>query len=121
MSCFINHTNHPSSQWNEDQKKAAARYGEILDLPFPSIPPNASAEEVSAMAEDMFHRMLRLRPCVVLCQGEFTYSYALIRLLRKEGISVVAACSERDVTEWNEGETSQKSVRFRFIQFRQYL
>ena len=35
MTEFINHTNHPSSRWEEGQRQAAEAYGTIVDLPSP--------------------------------------------------------------------------------------
>ena len=120
MAYFINHTNHPSSRWSEAQKAAARAYGQIKDLPFPEIPPEASSEEVHAMAGGAFQKIMALHPAAVLCQGEFTYSYALIRCLEEAGVPVVAACSARNVKEWVEQGESRKSVVFHFVQFRRY-
>lgn len=36
---FINFTNHSSEKWSGEQRMAAERYGEIVDIPFPSVPP----------------------------------------------------------------------------------
>ena len=36
---LINCTNHPYEIWNDAQRKAAAAYGEVLDMPFPQIDP----------------------------------------------------------------------------------
>ena len=37
---LINCTNHPYDIWNEPQRKGAAIYGEVLDMPFPVIEPD---------------------------------------------------------------------------------
>ena len=73
------------------------------------------------MAEKALGQMLPLEPSAVLVQGEFTYSYALIKLLQEAGITVLAACSERQtVTTVNaKHETVRQSV-FSFVQFRSY-
>ena len=39
---FVNFTNHPSGSWGAAQRRAAQVYGEILDLPFPDVPPALS-------------------------------------------------------------------------------
>lgn len=117
---FINHTNHPSARWGEEQKQAAEIYGGILDVPFPNIPPEMSGVAVAALAEEEGSKILSMNPSAVLCQGEFTYSYHLIRFLKSHGILVLAACSMRDVREWEENRESHKSVIFRFVQFRAY-
>ena len=40
---FVNFTKHPSGSWGAAQRRAAQVYGEILDLPFPDVPPALSA------------------------------------------------------------------------------
>lgn len=38
---LLNLSNHPSSLWCDEQKKAAETlFGEIVDLPFPQVDPN---------------------------------------------------------------------------------
>ena len=66
---FVNFTNHPSGSWSAAQRRAAQVYGEILDLPFPDVPPTLSAAEVAALADEWAARILALRPACVLCQG----------------------------------------------------
>ena len=116
MSIFINFTNHPSAAWQKKQTEAAEKYGEIKDIPFPSVPSKASEEEVSKMAKDYVERILLENLNAVLCQGEFTLAYQVIKLLKDKGIIVVAACSERKVTE----ENNRKIVEFQFEGFRKY-
>ena len=43
---FINLSNHPSDKWDEKQMEAAKQYGEVMDIPFPSIPAQADENEV---------------------------------------------------------------------------
>lgn len=69
---FVNFTNHPSGSWGAAQRRAAQVYGEILDLPFPDVPPALSAAAVAALADEWAARILALRPACVLCQGEMT-------------------------------------------------
>ena len=121
MGILINHTNHPSASWSDEQRQAALAYGEIMDIPFPSIAADLDEAQVQVMAEKALGQMLPLEPSAVLVQGEFTYSYALIKLLQEAGITVLAACSERQtVTTVNaKHETVRQSV-FSFVQFRSY-
>ena len=44
---LINFTNHPSGAWSPEQLAAAARYGEIIDISFPAVDPNADEENVT--------------------------------------------------------------------------
>ena len=121
MDLFINHTNHPSAQWSEEQLQAARQYGDVVDVPFPQIEAGLSEAEVHDMAEAAAGRIAELKPSAVLVQGEFTYSYALIRLLQTAGIRVVAACSERQtIAVLNERQETLKQSVFKFVQFRVY-
>lgn len=118
---FINHTNHPSGRWSEEQKTAAQFYGEVLDIPFPAVGAEATSEEVAAQVEGNLKAILAPKPVAVLCQGEFTYTFALVERLKSLGVKVVAATSERVATTeiLPDGSTRQVST-FRFVQFREY-
>ena len=117
---FLNFSNHPSILWGEKQKKAAEQYGKIEDLPFPQVQPDMSSAEVRKMAEEYAEQILMKNPDCVLCQGEFCLSWHVIACLKKAGITVVAACSERKTEEiYGESGTEKMSV-FQFVQFREY-
>lgn len=113
---FVNFTNHPSSQWADVQKKEAMKYGEIVDIEFPKVNPAGTKDYILKLAEESVRRILQLRPAAVLCQGEFCLAYHVVTGLKKEGVRVVAACSERIVKQ-NE---NIKEVTFVFQQFREY-
>ena len=105
---FINHTNHPSARWSAEQISAAQAYGEILDVAFPAVQKN-------------LEKILAREPAVVLCQGEFNYTFAMVECLKASGVKVVAATSERATVEeiLSDGSTRQISI-FRFVQFKEY-
>lgn len=118
---FINHTNHPSSKWSVEQKNAAENLGKIVDIPFPDVPPNFSTEEVRELVLNKLQEILELAPTAVLCQGEFNYTAAMAEELKKRGIPVMAATSERVVSEVTEDNGSTKRVSvFNFVRFREY-
>lgn len=122
MSILINHTNHPSSNWNVEQRTAAEIYGEIVDMPFPAVPADATRDEVQQLAEINLAAIVAQKPAAVLCQGEFTYTHALVKMLQAAGITVLAACSERCAVETvdEDGAARRESI-FRFVQFREYI
>ena len=101
---FVNFTNHPSGSWSAAQRRAAQVYGEILDLPFPDVPPTLSAAEVAALADEWAARILALRPACVLCQGEMTLTTRVVRLPSRTDAD---GCTHRQ-------------TEFRFVQFREY-
>ena len=121
MTAFINHTNHPSTRWEEGQKREAEGYGTIVDLPFPAISPDWGEDELCRLAEENAYEILAQRPAAVLVQGEFSYTVALVERLKAAGIRVLSACSERLVNERvdENGETIRES-RFVFRRFRSY-
>ena len=119
--CFINFSNHASNNWGDDQKREAQKWGEIKDIPFPKVDPKAGKQEIQAIAEIYTAKILEYQPSAVMCQGEFTLTYHVVRLLKEHGITVVSACSERKAVEKKkEDGTVYKSAVFRFAQFREY-
>ena len=118
---FINHTNHPSHLWCKEQREAACAYGEILDVPFPEVDPHAGTEDVRALAEKNMQQILALSPAAVLCQGEYTYVYFMVTMLKSRSIPVLASSSERVSSEIRKEDGShQKTSVFRFVKFREY-
>ena len=118
---FINFSNHRYESWGEKQQKAAAVWGEARDLPFPYISPEADERQIKELADQSVKNMLELKPDAVMCQGEFTLSYAVIKRLKECGITVVSACSERRVTEeLLEDGSSRKISQYQFVRFREY-
>ena len=118
---FINHTNHPAARWSAEQISAARVYGEILDVAFPAVNAAATTQEVRELVQSNLKKILELEPAIVLCQGEFNYTFAMVEELKKLGVKVVAATSERVAVEeiLSDGSTRQIST-FRFVQFREY-
>ena len=121
MTAFINHTNHPSVRWEEGQRRAAEMYGAIVDLQFPTVPAGWDEAAVQRLAKKNMRTILAKKPAAVLVQGEFTYTFALVCLLKEAGITALSACSERHVNERidESGETIRES-RFVFCRFRAY-
>lgn len=117
---FINHTNHSSKYWSDEQLVAARQYGNVIDMPFPRIDPLASTKDIAQLAQDYAGRIIALHPTAVLCQGEFIYCHVLVERLLAVGITVLAATSERVVEESYHDGINEKTVNFRFAQFREY-
>lgn len=113
---FINFSNHPSARWSKEQTEAAGRYGQVVDIPFPAVEPKADEGAVRTLARRYVDRILAYCPAAVLCQGEFCLTFQVVSALKAQGVTVVAACSERIVTEHGD----KKEVLFQFEQFREY-
>lgn len=122
---LINLTNHPYSKWSEIQRnKANELYGVITDLNFPKIDPTYSKEEVHKLCNKYFAQIMDIfdlcanspNQNAVHIQGEFTFVFKLVYLLKNIGISCVASTTERNVKEID----GKKIVEFNFVQFREY-
>jgi len=118
---LINLSNHPLTEWDERQKnEAASLYGEVIDIPFPAVPPQADPLEIDRMADRYLQKIQTIaknNEVVVHIMGEFTFCYALIQKLQKRNIKCVASTTERSVRFLPTGE---RAVDFNFIQFRAY-
>ena len=116
---FVNLSNHPSSAWGDRQREAAEAIGEIRDLDFPQIAPDASEEEVQGLAAEYACRIGELAAeaeVTVHVMGEMTFVYALVSMLRGRGIRCVASTTQRKVEEHDGVKTSV----FAFVGFREY-
>lgn len=121
MSNFINFSNHPSGAWSKAQMGAAEKYGNVVDVPFPNVSPYLSADEVKKLGDECISKIVDQSPAAVMCQGESTLTFYVAKGLQKHNIKVLAACSDRSVTEERDasGKVTRVSV-FKFVQFREY-
>lgn len=118
---FLNFSNHPHHTWNEQQLEAARALGELQDMSFPAIAPEATEEEIAALAEEYVQKILadaEGKQVTVHLMGELTFCFALVRRLEEVGITCVASCSRRDVEELPDG---RKQSAFHFTRFRRYV
>jgi hypothetical protein len=114
---LLNLSNHPSVNWSKEQREAAEKqFGGVVDLPFPQIPSGATTAEVKALAQTYLEKIPPSVSAVHL-MGELTFVVALVRLLQKNKIKVVASAAERQVLEEKDGI---KTAKFQFVQFREY-
>lgn len=113
---FVNFSNHPSTAWTKQQFDAALQYGPVIDLPFPPVDPFMNEADLRHLAEVKVGEILALKPAAVMCQGEFGLSFSVTQKLLSAGVTVLYACSERNVHV----EGNVKSVRFDFVQFRRF-
>ncbi len=122
QTVFVNLSNHPSNLWSEKQKSAVQSYAdEIIDIPFPGVDPEIGPDEIALIGDQFINQILSLPTAAVMCQGEFSLSYYIVRQLEKHGIVCLAACSRRNVLEktLEDGRTLKETV-FEFVRFREY-
>ena len=118
---FVNLSNHPSGFWGAEQRQAAESIGRIVDVAFPAVQAEASAESVREMAAAVCSELEAYSCPVVMVQGEFTLTYHIVRILKEKGIRAVASCSTREAVETMQPDGSTvKNSTFRFVQFRDY-
>lgn len=128
---FINYSNHPSDTWTEEQLTAARKYGEIFDVAFPEVSVKDTEKEIEKVAKEQLRVLVKtvedngcqMNQTVIMCQGEFSLTYALITRLKKNypDCKVVCAISKREVVEEQKDDCNIKTVRFRFCGFREYI
>ena len=118
---LINCTNHPYEIWNAPQREAAKCFGEVKDLPFPSIDPAAESSDLRKIVADYAKRIETLAPDAVLVAGEFTFAFMLVDKLLRDGVKVLSACSKRITEEVKKADgTNEKKSVFLFERFREY-
>lgn len=117
---LVNFSNHPSRYWDNSQREASQNYGELLDIPFPQISPNASDDELEKMALDYVQRIVSLaesKDITVHIMGEMTFTFMVVTRLKELGIKCIASTTERK-TYFNPDGT--KVSEFQFVKFREY-
>lgn len=121
VTMFINFTNHSSALWNDAQRTAAEKYGEIRDIPFPAVDPALDSNDISSIAADYAEMISSYSPEAVLVQGEMTLCYAVISALLDMKIKVVCATTER-ISQTHIGPNNEtvRTSEFHFVQFRKY-
>ena len=117
---LINFSNHPSEYWGEKQLEAAKEYGEIKEIPFPAVDPNASYDDIQAMAEYYVQKIQTIAQnlhVTVHVMGEMTFVYRVVSLLKEQEVTCIASTTERDAEMTNDG---RKISGFQFVKFRRY-
>jgi hypothetical protein len=118
---LVNLTNHPFNEWDETQQKTAiSLFGEVVDIPFPTVPPEADSSEINTLANEYLKKIQTIahnNEVVVHIMGEMTFCFALIQKLQKENIKCIASTTGRKVRYMPTGE---RAIEFNFIQFREY-
>jgi hypothetical protein len=118
---LINLSHHPSANWSAEQKTAAVeQFGEIRDLPFPSVDPKGDEEYIKSLVDEYLVKIddmaCNIASTNIHVMGEMTFSFAMVTALQQKGFTCVSSTTERIVKEENGVKTSE----FRFVRFRNY-
>jgi len=122
---LINLSNHPAAKWSETQIKIACQqFGQVTDLPFPDIDPEADTDVIAILAEQYEVKIKRTLAAentgafAVHLMGELTFCFALVARLQKAGITCLASTTRRETVENGNG---LKTSKFDFVRFREYV
>lgn len=118
--CFVNLSNHPSAYWSKEQKKAALSFGEIEDMEFPDVAPDASEEDIAEKAGRITQAICKkaeTQHVTVHVMGEMTLVFAIVSRLQAVGIECVASTTQRKAEVRADGS---KYSEFKFQRFRKY-
>ncbi len=119
---LINLTNHPSTQWDEEQLQAAIHYGECVDIPFPSVDPEGDEEYLDRLTDEYLQKIMDIAnnnnsSITVHLMGEMTFTVSLVEKLQNVGITCISSTSKRESMDLGNGE---KNITFKFVRFREY-
>lgn len=117
---MINLSNHPSSRWGEKQRAEALKWGgdEIVDIPFPQIPPDMTAEALTVLVREYVAKIVATGDTAVHVMGEMGFTFGVVHLLMTEtDIFALHSTTERRSVE---GPDGTKTSVFEFVQFREY-
>jgi len=119
---LINLSNHPSTQWTDEQLSAGHQYGNILDIDFPVVDPAGDAEYIKQLARECAESVKSIlqgsydSENAVHVMGEPTLVYHIVILLKQQGITCLASTTSRESVE----DKGIKTSKFSFAQFRNY-
>lgn len=117
---LINLSNHPYRYWGTLQIEASRCYGNVVDLPFPVVAPDADSQKLQTLAQNCVREILSMGEAnniTVHVMGEMTLCFMIVKLLKEKGIRCVASTTERKTTYNDDGS---KVSEFSFVRFREY-
>ena len=121
---LLNLTNHPFKNWDEKQiKMAESRFGNIVDIPFPQVDPEADETEINDLANHYSDKCLKILSAskdqnnALHIMGELTFCFSIVNKFQKEGIRCIASTTSRKAVQNGNFRTSE----FIFCRFREYL
>ncbi|MBU0560443.1 MAG: CRISPR-associated protein [Bacteroidetes bacterium] len=120
---LINLSNHPKKLWCAKQTESAiSAFCSIIDIAFPSIPPDADSKYITHLAEEYAEKILIIisnsedKANAVHIMGEMNLCFSLITLLKSKNIICLASTSKRSTLTME----SKKISEFNFVSFREY-
>ena len=126
---LLNISNHPSSRWEEGQKRG---WDSITDVPFPQIDPSwdcthegwkEACRYIGQAIEEALAQKGDDDLLFLFLAGEFSVCYNIIQTLVHKGLDdeifLVVPTTRREVVEEPQADGSvKKTVRFKFVKWR---
>ncbi|MBQ7946646.1 MAG: TIGR02221 family CRISPR-associated protein [Bacteroidaceae bacterium] len=120
LTVLVNLSNHPYSVWSEEQKSAAAIYGNVVDIQFPMVDEAGDETYIKSLADEYMQKIAHYGDkynVTVHLMGEFSLSYSVLHRLQKAGYKCIVSTTKRIVEMLDDGS---KKVSFKFCKFREY-
>lgn len=124
---FINLSNHPSDRWGTEQYKEAHKYGYIVDIAFPQVAFDATSDDIDELVQEKHKEIFGFlmdhenEENVLMVEGEFVFTFRMVTRFKAEGMTVVAAVTQRISSEERQQDGSIRKIsRFKFEGFRKY-
>jgi len=117
---LVNLSNHPLATWSLEQREAAKKYGEIIDMAFPQIEPDASENDMCNIVDEYMKAIksqMDYYEMTFHLMGEMSFTYKMVVKLKELGIRCIASTTERNTTITSDGK---KISDFCFVKFREY-
>jgi len=117
---LVNLSNHPLATWSLEQREAAKEYGEIIDMAFPQIEPDASENDMCNIVDEYMKAIksqMDYYEMTFHLMGEMTFTYKMVVKLKELGLRCVASTTERNTVITSDGK---KISDFCFVKFREY-
>ena len=115
---FINLSNHPSNKWSINQINESLKYGNIIDMSFPSIDP--INDNINELVDKYYKEIININPSAIMLQGEMVFTYRLVSKLKEANFLVLASCSIRETKEIVKDNETIKTAVFNFVKYREY-
>lgn len=121
---LINLSNHPISEWSEQQLVASNEYGRCLDFPFPRVDPQDSIDRIVYQSSQVVERVLNIIEkeqaqgfTTIHVMGEMTMTMALVQSFQRRNIECIASTANRFSKLVEPGK---KLITFKFVRFRTF-
>lgn len=117
---LVNFSNHPYNVWSEEQKTAAAIYGNVADIQFPVVDETGDEKYIQSLADEYVQKIMSYGDnsnVVVHIMGEFSLSHSVLCRLQQYSYKCIVSTTQRIVEMLDDGS---KKVTFKFCKFREY-